>query len=275
MLDAAVAAARRGWAVFPCRVGGKRPAVDRWEQRACADPGRVARHWPGPRHNVGIACLPSGLVVLDLDNASHGGTLPPDWRGVPGVTDGADVLAVLADRAAQPWPATYTVRTASGGLHLYFHAAAGREIRNSAGNIGPMIDVRGAGGFVVGAGSMVRGKPYEVVDGSNPAPLPPWVADLATPPSPAPGGAMPPITGATVHGRLRGLVERVLSSQPGDRNGPLFWAACRAGEMVAAGEVDQATAERVLVAAALQAGLRGGETEARRTIASGLRRGPA
>ncbi len=43
--------------------------------------------------------------------------------------------------------------------------------------------------------------------------------------------------------------------------------------MIAAGEVDRGTAEEALVAAALKAGLRGGEREARRTFASAMRGG--
>ena len=63
--------------MFPCLPGHKPPAVDRWEQRACADLERVRRYWPSGRHNIGVACGPSRLVVLDLD--THG-TLPEDWR---------------------------------------------------------------------------------------------------------------------------------------------------------------------------------------------------
>ena len=43
--------------------------------------------------------------------------------------------------------------------------------------------------------------------------------------------------------------------------------------MIAAGEVDRDTAEELLVAAALEAGLRGGEREARQTFASAMRGG--
>ena len=43
--------------------------------------------------------------------------------------------------------------------------------------------------------------------------------------------------------------------------------------MIAAGEIDRDTAEESLVAAALEAGLRGGEREARRTFASAMRGG--
>jgi hypothetical protein len=270
MRAAALAAARRGWAVFPCRPGDKRPAIDRWEERACADPELVARCWPSQRHNVGIACGPSRLVVIDLDTAEHGGSLPPSWAAEPGVRDGRDVLRVLALRAGEPWPDTYTTRTPSGGLHLYFAAIEGRTLRNSASRIGPMIDVRGPGGYVVGPGSVTARGRYRVVCDDRVRTLPGWLADLAEPPRIA--RAAPTSMGAgPVYGRLRAIVEAVLTSEPGTRNGRLFWAACRAGEMVAAGKIDAVAAEEALIRAAVEAGLRGGETEARRTVASGLR----
>lgn len=272
---AAADAARRGWAVFPCRNGDKRPAIDRWEERASADPAHVAGAWRErwPRANVGIACGPSGLVVVDLDTPEHGGALPAEWAAEPGVCDGRGVLAVLARRAGQRLPETYSVRTPSGGLHLYFAAIAGRELRNSAGRIGPMIDVRGCGGYVVAAGSVVGGRRYEVAREGPVAPLPSWLADLAGPAGRAPGLPVP--RRGAVYGRLRGVVETVLAAEPGTRNGRLYWAACRAAEMVAAGKIDQATAEELLVRAAVEAGLRGGVPEARRTVASGLRAGGA
>lgn len=269
--EAAIAAAACGWAVFPCRPGDKRPAIDRWEDRASADPAHVAVAWRDRyRHaNVGIACGPSGLVVIDLDTESHGGQ-PAAGCSEPGIRDGRDVLADLAERAAQSWPATYSVATPSGGLHLYFEVLSpGREIRNSAGKIGPMIDVRGAGGYVVGAGSVIGSRTYEIADERPVEPLPRWLADLADPPRRERSAAVPagPVSR---YGRLRGIIEAVLASEPGTRNGRLYWAACRAAEMVAGGQLDRATAERVLLDAAIEAGLRGGEHEARRTIASGL-----
>ena len=275
---AAAEAARRGWAVFPCRPGDKRPAVADWERRACADPDRVGRYWPSAHHNIGVACGPSRLVVIDLDTHSP---LPDDWR-LPGVNDGRDVLALLAEWAGQPWPVTYTVKTPTGGLHLYYAAPDGPEIRNSAGKIGPLIDVRGGGGYVLAAGSVLDeraypgnpecrelvkgGRGYEVVDDSDPEPLPAWLAVLAADAEP---GRVRAASGA----RFQGLIDTVRAGQEGDRNGPLYWAARRAAEMITAGEVDRGTAEESLVAAALEAGLRGGEREARRTFASAMRGG--
>jgi hypothetical protein len=262
--DAAVAAAQRGWAVFPCRPGDKRPTVKEWEQRACADPERVARHWPSPRHNIGIACGPSGLAVLDLD--AHG-ELPEEWRQLPGVNDGRDVLFQVCEWAGMPWPATYTVATPSGGWHLYFTAPAGQAIRNSASLIGPQVDVRGAGGYVVAAGSTFGGREYDVIDDADPAPLPAWIARLlapkATPTTPARERQSTPA------GRLSGLLRTVESAPVGRRNDALFWASCRAAEMIAEGRLAPDSAAGQLADAAAAAGLP--EPEARRTITSALR----
>jgi len=257
--------ARRGFFVFPCLPGDKRPAVDKWEQRACGDPDRVARYWPSPRHNIGIACGPSGLVVIDLD--THG-TLPDDWK-LPGIVNGLDVLAQLAEWACQPWPSTYTVSTPSGGWHCYYRGPAGQEIRNSAGKLGPLIDVRSAGGYVIAVGSEVGGKPYELLDDRPPVPLPAWLCSMlaerteprrnVTRPSAAPADA-----------RLRGLASTVRAGQPGDRTGPLVWAAHRLAEMIDAGEATADDGEH-LIHAAVDAGIRGGEHYARQQVTNVLR----
>ena len=249
--------------MFPCRPGDKRPAVDRWEQRACADPDTVRRHWPSPRHNIGIAPGPSGLVVLDLD--THG-DLPDEWRKLFGVRDGKDVLAQLCEWAGQPWPSTYMVATPSGGWHLYYTAPEGSTIRNSASLLGPMVDVRARGGYVVAAGSVVDGKPYEVLDAEDPAPLPEWIHRLLTRRTeaarPAPSGHDPAVARPS---RVAGLVRAVESAPEGQRNDTLYWAACRAVELDGA---DRDAALDALLDAAGRAGLSAGE--ARRSIESAL-----
>ena len=102
-------------------------------------------------------------------------------------------------------------------------------------------------------------------------PVPGWLAEVlrpAQPPEPARGASRP----ASRFGALRGIVRVVLDATPErDRNTRLYWAACRAAEMVFDGQVDEATATGLLVDAATRTGLP--EAEARRTIASGLRTG--
>jgi hypothetical protein len=261
-------AAQRGWAVFPCRPGDKRPAIADWEGRACSNPDRVGRYWPSDHHNIGIACGPSQLVVVDLDTHGH---LPEDWRNLPGVRDGRDVLAQLAEWAGKPWPSTYMVATANGGWHLYFTAPEGSGIRNSASLLGPQVDVRAAGGYVIAAGSEVDGKPYEVLDAGDAEPLPGWICQLLTPEPVALAAAAARETSPGA--RMEGLLATVRSGKTGDRNNPLYWASRRAAEMIAAGELAREDAEEALVGAALEAGLRGGERESRRTFASAMRGG--
>ena len=58
-------------------------------------------------YNIGIATGASRLVVIiDLDKPKPGQVPPPEWA-LPGITDGADVLAALCER--QGWPANCIV----------------------------------------------------------------------------------------------------------------------------------------------------------------------
>lgn len=272
LAEQAAALAARGFAVFPCRPGDKRPAVPGWEQRAIADPDRVARYWPSPRHNIGIACGPSGLVVVDLDKPKDGKEMPPEWADKGGITDGADVFAYLAEQAgALKWPTTYTAMTPSKGTHFYYRAIGGREIRNSAGRIGPMVDVRGSGGYVVASGSVTVDGIYIDLGPADVEPLPQWLADLADPPAPPARRTLPQTSGeARPHTRFVGLVDTVLNAPNGQRNNVLHWAACRAGEMVREGHVDREAAFRALAQAAEQIGL--GDREVQTTISSAFGR---
>ncbi len=71
--------------------------------------------------------------------------------------------------------------------------------------------------------------------------------------------------------RLRALARVVAAAAEGQRNALTFWGACRAGELVVAGALDEAAAAAAIEAAARAAGLPG--DEARRTTRNGLRRG--
>ncbi|MER5891752.1 bifunctional DNA primase/polymerase [Streptomyces sp. NPDC001876] len=282
LLSAALDAAHRGWRVFPLIPGDKPPAIRNWEERATTDLGRIRGCWTHAAYNVGVATGPSGLVVVDLDRPKHPQDSPPaDWAE-HGVTDGADVLAVLCERQSQPFPAdTYTVRTWSGGTHLYFAAPDGEPLRNTAGDsargLGWKVDTRAAGGLVVGAGSTIAGQPYEVVHAAPVAPLPGWLTELLRP---APLPPQRPVTVAlAAHDRrsaflraaVDGEVARVASSGPHQHNAALYIASVALGQLVAGGVLDEHDVTGWLVTAALSVGQ--GEREARRTIASGLRAG--
>ena len=146
------AAQTHGWHVFPLDPYAKTPLTGPgghripWSKVATNDAAALARaRCRGTVTGYGIAAKLSGLVIIDLDVPEPGvDELPPEWRDEPGITDGADVFAVLMERAGFPeWPDTFTVRTPSGGLQLYYQALPGRPIGNRP--LGPLIDVRGGG----------------------------------------------------------------------------------------------------------------------------------
>jgi Bifunctional DNA primase/polymerase, N-terminal len=277
---AALAAAGRGWHVFPCMPGGKRPALrGNWQDLATTSAEQVRDWWARAPYNIGIACGPSGLVVIDLDlpdepaedDDVEGGALFP--------LSGADRLAQLARQHGERYPAgTYVVDTPSGGCHLYFSAPADSQARNSAGALGPHIDVRAGGGYVVGAGSRSGGRAYAArSEGRPPAPLPAWLGRLVAQ-SPAADGPDVPAQRLPVADRaegrayamaaLRAETERVASARPGTRNDTLNRAAFSLGQLVAAGLLPPLPVITGLISAARHAGLP--EEEAVRTVRSGM-----
>jgi hypothetical protein len=150
MLKAALAYARRGVPVFPCEPGAKRPLTRNGHWDATKDPHAIGRWWRRwPSANVAIPTgKKSGVVVLDVDpNAG-----------------GSESLGKL-ERVGVPVPKTARARTGGGGIHVFFRYPREREIRNSAGLLGPGLDVRGEGGYVVVPPSRTRGL-YRWVDTS-------------------------------------------------------------------------------------------------------------
>ncbi|WP_051341958.1 bifunctional DNA primase/polymerase [Pseudonocardia spinosispora] len=301
LLEHALAAAGRGWHVFPLRPGSKQPALhgyDRcprtgaceqrhlgWEQRATTDPDRIRSAWSG-RHpfNIGIATGPSGLVVIDLDTAKPGDTVPAPWNE-PGVHDGQDVLAVVAEQAGQPYPAdTFTTITPSGGLHLYWTAPDGVALRNTGGDrgrgLGWKIDTRAHGGYVVAPGSVTETGTYQVLADRDPAQLPDWLVEHLTPQPPPPAPTAPIRTtkgrrDAYLDAAIHGESKKVISAPTDQRNATLYAAALALGQLVAGGGLTEAEVTAALVSAAARHIALGAysDREARRTIASGIRAG--
>lgn len=256
LLTTALDLAARGMFVFPLKPGEKVPALHKdWENRATTDPDRITRCWAAGPFNIGVACGPSGLLVIDLDTPKPETKPAPAPFNVPGVNDGADALALLAEQHAErfPWE-TMTVTTGNAGMHLYFTQPDGAGLRNTAGKLGWLIDTRGHGGYVVGPGSTVHGKAYRTTYPGPPAPLPRWLRRLLDPPKPKPRPAPPPGSFKTpsryAEAVLRGELERILSAVPGTRNDTLNRAAFTLGTHVAKGTLPEALAERALTHAA-------------------------
>lgn len=219
---------------------------------ATTDPRRIrALFAAAPRATgYGIACglAPHHLIGVDLDTKSG--------------TDATAALRELALRHLFTIPRTVVVATPSGGRHLWLTGPPDVVVPNSAGRLAPGIDIRGAGGYLVGPGSRTEHGVYSTVPGTGhlpPAACPPALLRLLTPP-PRPHHPTPDRSGQ--HGV--GLVQFVLGAHEGQRNTRLFWAACRAYENGVGDSLADA-----LTDAAVHTGLT--EREARSTIASAAR----
>ena len=149
-LDVALGWARRGFAVFPCGAD-KKPLTPHGFKDATADLGKVAGFWQAhPRALVGLPTgAASGLFVIDLDTDRE-----------TGEAIGEASLAVLG--LSDLINAVPTVATPSGGRHLYFRA---NGMGCSAGKLGPKIDTRGEGGYVIASGSKSPAGAYRIIAG--------------------------------------------------------------------------------------------------------------
>jgi hypothetical protein len=137
----------RGWAVMPLKSHSKEPnhnLIRRAYLDATLDIYKATRwFYQDPKANVGISCIASNLVVIDID-----------YR------NGGAINELL--------PATYTVETGDG-LHLYYKAHPSMRF---PGTLWQGVDVKHRG-YVVAAPSLhPNGKPYRVIDDRDPVAVP-------------------------------------------------------------------------------------------------------
>lgn len=276
---AALTAAARGWPVHPLRPGAKSPALhgertcprtgdctaghQKWEQRATCDRQRIQSAWSASPFNVGIATGPADLVVVDLD-------VPKD-KGSSDAPCGAANFLALCERAGQPYPVTYTVRTPTGGHHLYFTAPPGTRLTNTARRLADLVDTRAWGGYVLAAGSTIDGHAYEATNTMPVAELPAWLlAALRPAPTPGTPAAITPSRNATRLARV--ALEReqaaITTAPEGAREATLFASARAMGRFVAWGDIDRHEVEEAFQAAGEATGLKA--YECRSTLRSAL-----
>jgi len=272
--------AARGWPVF--WLGrSKRPVAN---CRSCHDAGRdhdreacgcltchgfYAATTDPDRIRAIAAAVPGGLlavrtgaradlVVVDID-PDHGGAIDRDLM-VP----------------------TYTVRTGSGGWHLYYAHSGGTVLsRPMPDRTG--IDIKADGGYVVAPPSVhpVTQCRYRTVHRGPVVEMPPRLAAVVTTPSAsAPPTAVPPPSMPTTApaggggisspaALLAANLRRVTTAPVGRRRTTLYGAARGVARIVAAGALDTTTAVAALTDAGRQA--EQSDRDIRAAIAGGFR----
>jgi bifunctional DNA primase/polymerase-like protein len=206
-LEAALDYARCGIPVFPCNPIDKKPLTANGFKDATRDEAQILAWWQQyPNAMIGAPTGPaSNMWAIDLD-------LDPAKK-----IDGRATLdQLIAQHTALP--STWVTITPRGGRHLFFSWDPNVEIRNSASKIGPGIDVRGNGGYVVLPPSRnATGGTYQWEPGGPQiaalAPL--WLVALAKAKK----------ASAYARAALERECKNVASAQPGTRNTTLNTAA--------------------------------------------------
>jgi hypothetical protein len=142
MLEAAIGYCSDGLSVFPCK--DKKPLTINGFKAASLDASQIHEWWEKwPDAQV---ALPTGsvnnLFVLDVDGP-----------------DGERVTASLN------LPETFTVATREGHFQMWFRQPEGTRSKCTTRVLGPEIDTRGDGGYVIAPPSIHHetGKPYRIL----------------------------------------------------------------------------------------------------------------
>ncbi len=194
---------------------------------------------------------PSRLVIIDVDPAH----------------DGNRSLATLRDQGLLP-PTRY-VRTGSGGLHLYYqHPGIHTKIGCSQSLLGPGLDVRSDGGYVVAPPAVhpITRMPYVWAEPDAALIEMPRALRAACTPAPeqppaAPRSTTPHLTRAegisSPAALLKAHLDRVRNAPQGKRRTTLYGCTRGVARMVAAGAINPTDAQ----AALMEVGLAAGQTE--------------
>lgn len=231
---------------------------------ATTDPA-IIRGWWGehPRWQLGIRTgSSSNLVALDVD-VDKGGL---------------DSLLALQANGLEVSSTAAQLSGSGRSFHLLF-AHPGVDVPNSQSKLGAGLDVRGDGGYVVGAPSLhaSTGAAYVLLGHLRGLPVWPMPAAAVTrwkrrPMTGAGCGALSLEGGPMTPARLAALVVQVREASEGQRRSTLFWAACRLGES-SGRQTGLLAAATLLLQAAEDAGLSGPEAYA--TLRDGVRHGRA
>jgi putative DNA primase/helicase len=224
IFQAALRYAAKGLPVFPCSPKDKRPLTEHGFRDASTNRDTIKAQWGRwPDALIGVPTGDfSGIFALDVDVDHKEGE------------NGLESLAALEEKHS-PLPDTKRTRTPSGGVHYLFRYPEGVQPGSSAGKLGPGLDTRGSGGYVIFPPSRTPKGQYVFENPQTPlADLPDWLLRLVAPPprqdtpkasSPVQSSGDHPYVRAAVDGELEALA----AARPGTRNDSLNRAAFALG----------------------------------------------
>ena len=286
---AALAHAKNGFYVIPLVENSKRPLISDWQNRATTNPLQIDAWWSEhPNANIGIACEVSNLIVIDLDT-SKGAVPSSPWNEL-GVKNGEDVFREICRKAGDSQIfETYSVKTPSGGKHLYFYDQNVAIKQGTEVNGWWRVDTRSKGGYIVAEGSRLINSSngvtdqYQSIGNSVVLNFPTWLRDELSPRANKENFvASSSISTSSVASNQifsREFAKQVLSERctlvrntpEGRRNQSLIKHATYIGKIINMGSLDEKFASDSLLEAAISSGLT--HFESVNAIRAGIRYG--
>lgn len=210
--ESALWLAAKGFHVFPLVDNSKLPRIKNFPHRATRDEATIKQwwcdgvmDWPQP-WNIGVSTSRFGdpdangnyqaLVVVDVDTKEG--------------KQGAASLVAL-ELQGLDLPITCKQTTASKGAHLIYSAPV--AVKQGANVLGSGIDIRSAGGYIVGAGSEIDGRAYSM-DETPIAPAPEWLIERCGKPKERAASADVPVEGVDPERAAARAVEYLLHTAP-------------------------------------------------------------
>lgn len=253
LLNAALKYARNGRAVFPCGPN-KAPRLAGGFKAATTDEKILRSFELHFRDGTLGAIIPEGQIVVDIDPRNGGDT------------------TIELMRLQGELPPTKTVKTRSGGTHLYYKVDPALELR---GSLGPGVDIKRADkGYVIVPPS--EGYEYLKHNVIVPVPAPQWLIDeLVVEPKdesesqPSPPKFFEAFEQGTPYGvkAMESELGRLATAVAGERNNTLNRAAFSLAQLASGGELSHDVAIDKLTAVAVNLGLEPEEID--KTIESG------
>jgi bifunctional DNA primase/polymerase-like protein len=257
VFEAALDYARCGIPIFPCNPIDKKPLTPNGFKDATRDETQILAWWQQ---------YPNAMIGAPTGPASNTWAIDLDFDPAKNIDGKATLDQLIAQHTALP--STWMTITPRGGRHLIFSWDPNVEIRNSAGKMGPGIDVRGNGGYICLPPSQnATGGTYQWEPGG------PQIAALA------PGWLIALAKANKASAYARAALDReckgVACAQPGTRNSALNTAAFNLFQLVAGGALDEQEVRDRLFEAAVTCGLVAddGAASVEATIDSGAQAG--
>lgn len=164
-LHQVLALAAQGFHIFPCEANGKLPVIKDFPNRATRDEDQLRQWFAGKDFNIGISTSRFGedqaLVVVDVDNKNG---------------KNGDAQIFTLELEGHELPASLEQSTPTGGRHIIYVADA--ACKQGVNVLGDGLDIRSRGGYIVGPGSQIDGKPYRQINGHGAlCPAPDWLVN--------------------------------------------------------------------------------------------------